>query len=118
MNTIPPVLSIDSSCAKALQLTKKQLLQAGLRLVQTFDLYTARLDVYACSCPNHGTEECDCQMIVLLVYGGVAEPATLILHGNDGNTWISVTDHPLHRVDETLMTSLLQALESLASPGL
>jgi hypothetical protein len=115
MNAISPFLSIDSSCDEALQLVKKKLVQAGLRSVQTFDLHTARLSVHDCSCPNHGAEDCDCQMIVLLVYGAAVEPATLILHGNDGKTWISVTDDPLHRIDEKLMTSIRQALEGQKS---
>jgi len=112
MNSFSPFLSIDSSCDETLQLTTKQLLKAGLRPVQTFDLHTARLTLHNCSCPNHGTEDCDCQMIVLLVYGEVAEPATLILHGNDGKTWVSVTDGPLYRANTKLMTSIRQALES------
>lgn len=112
MNTFSPFLSINSPCDKALQLTKKQLSQAGLRPVQTFDLHAARLALHGCSCPNHGTEECDCQMIVLLVYGDVPEPATLILHGNDGKTWVSMTDGPLYRADAKLMTSIRQTLES------
>lgn len=112
MTILSPFLSIDSSCDKALRLARKQLSQAGLSTVQTFNLNTARLGLHSCSCPNHGTEECDCQMIVLLVYGEVTEPATLILHGNNGKTWISVADTALHHVDAKLMTSIRQALES------
>lgn len=117
MTTLSPFLSIDSSCDQALQMTKKKLSQAGLRPVQTFDLHTARLGPHGCSCPNHGTEECDCQMIVLLVYGDVDEPATLILHGNDGKTWVSVTDSLLHCTDARLITNIRQALESHTVSG-
>jgi hypothetical protein len=115
MTTLSPFLSIDSSCDQALQMTKKQLSQAGLWTVQTFNLNTARLGPHSCSCPNHGTDECDCQMIVLLVYGEVAEPATLILHGNNGKTWISLADTALQAVDAKLMTNIRQALESQVS---
>jgi len=111
---ISPSLSIDFSCNEALQLTKKHLIEAGLRPVQTFDLHGARLVHDGCTCPNHGTAECDCQMIILLVYGEIAEPATLILHGNDGKTWVSVTNDPLHLPDQKLMSSLQRALEGLA----
>ena len=115
MTTLSPFLSIDSPCDQALQTTKKVLSEAGLWTVQTFNLNTARLGVHHCSCPNHGTEECDCQMIVLLVYGDSAEPATLILHGNDGKTWISIADTTLQAVDTKLITRIRQALESLVS---
>ena len=111
MNTLSPFLSIHAPCDEALQLTKQQLSEAGLRPVQTFNLHAARPGLHGCSCPNHGTDECDCQMIVLLVYGEVAEPATLILHGNDGQTWVSVTDNPLQRTDKMLMSNIQQALE-------
>lgn len=90
MTTLSPFLSIDSPCDQALQRSKTKLSQVGLSTVQTFNLTTARLGMHNCSCPNHGTEACDCQMIVLLVYGNVAEPATLILHGNNGKTWLSL----------------------------
>jgi hypothetical protein len=80
MTMLSPFLSIDSSCDQALQATKTKLSQAGLLAMQTFSLSTARLGRHNCYCPNHGTDACDCQVIVLLVYGEAAEPATLILH--------------------------------------
>ncbi|MDK0575351.1 hypothetical protein P6P35_16025, partial [Clostridium perfringens] len=80
-------------------MTKTQLSEAGLSAVQTFNLNAARLGLHNCCCPNHGTEACDCQMIVLLVYGEVHEPATLILHGNNGQTWISIADSASQRGD-------------------
>jgi len=112
-----PTLSIDSPCDEALQLTKKHLTEAGLRPVQTFDLQRARLIQHGCTCPNHGTADCDCQMIVLLVYGDVAEPATLILHGNDGKTRVSVTDDPLHHSDQELLARIRQVLENQLPAG-
>ena len=110
MNT-SPFLSVNHPCNEALQWTKKQLLQADLRPKQTFDLHTARLAMHDCTCPNHGTDECDCQMVVLLVYGKAAEPVTLILHGNGGQTWLSIADNPQQRADAKLINSIRQALE-------
>jgi hypothetical protein len=115
MTTLSPFLSIDSSCDQALQATKTKLSQVGLSAVQTFNLTTARLGVHNCSCPNHGTEACDCQMIVLLVYGNVAEPATLILHGNNGKTWLSFADTLLQPINAGLMTSIREALDGLSA---
>lgn len=127
---ISPFLSINQPSDEALQWTKQQLSQASLRVVQTFDLHTARLAMHDCPCPNHGTEACDCQMVVLLVYGKVADvstglntsvstlpmvvntsPATLILHGNDGQTWVSIANDPQQRTDAKLINSIRQALE-------
>jgi hypothetical protein len=110
MNT-SPFLSINRPCDEALQWAKKQLSQAGLRPIQTFDLHAARVGMHDCSCPNHGTNKCDCQMVVLLVYGKAAEPVTLILHGNNGQTRLSIADDPRQRADAKLITVIQQALE-------
>jgi hypothetical protein len=104
-----PFLSVNYPCDKALQWTKKQLLQADLRAVQTFDLHTARVGPHDCPCPNHGTDDCDCQMVVLLIYGKAAEPVTLILHGHDEQTWFSIADNPRQRADPKLMIGIKQA---------
>lgn len=88
---ISPFLTLSRNCDQTVQWVQQQLLQAHLRSVQTFDLHAARVASHDCECPNHGTEQCDCQMVVLLIYGSTEEPATLILHGNDGKTWLSLT---------------------------
>ncbi len=105
-----PFLSVNHPCDKALQWTKNQLLQANLRAMQTFDLHTARAGLHDCPCPNHGTNECDCQLVVLLVYGKAAEPVTLILHGHDDLTWFSISDNLRQQADPKLMTVIQQAL--------
>lgn len=118
---ISPFLSVGQSCDETLQWTKGQLLQANFRFVQTFDLHAARVGLHDCSCPNHGTDACGCQMVVLLVYGKSAEPATLFLHGNDGQTWLSIADDPHQRADAKFLQAIRQALESdlstRVSPG-
>ena len=112
---ISPFLSVNHPCDEALRWTKKQLSRAGLRAVQTFDLHTARAGLHDCPCPNHGTEVCDCQMVVLLVYGETPQPATLILHGNDGQTWFSMADNPSQRADISLSANIHRALEIKAT---
>ena len=109
--TTSPFLTIDLPCDKALQMAKRKLSLVGLRALQTFDLHTARHALHDCPCPNHGTEDCDCQMVIVLVYGNGAEPATLILHGNDGQTWFSMADNPSQRADQTLIAHIQRALE-------
>lgn len=109
--TTPSFLTVDLPCDMALQAAKKKLSQTGLRALQTFDLHTARLAQQECPCPNHGTEDCDCQMVVLMVYGETPEPATLILHGSDGQTRFSIADDPSQRADRKLVASIKQALD-------
>lgn len=111
---ISPFLSIRYPCDQALDWVNQQLSRANFRPVQTFDLQEARTGSNPCPCPHHGTDKCDCQMIVLLVYGMTGEPATLILHGNDGETWLSfgATLQPLS--DPGLVPSILKALETVS----
>lgn len=92
MMSTSPFFTVDQPCDRALQWANERLGKAGLRTMQTFDLHTARASSHACLCPHHGTEQCDCQMVVLLVYGAASEPETLILHGSDGKTWLSLAN--------------------------
>ena len=110
---VSPFLSINHPCEETLRWSREQLTRAGLRPVQTFDLHAARVASHDCPCPNHGTNECDCQMVVLLVYGKADEPMTLILHGNDGQTWLSLADVPQQRSDAKLSVEIKQALEKI-----
>lgn len=89
---ISPFLTVGRTCDQTLPWVQQQLTRAGLRTVQTFDLHAARAALHDCRCPNHGTDQCDCQLLVLLVYGALEEPVSLIMHGNDGQTWISVSE--------------------------
>lgn len=52
-------------------------------------------------------------MIVLLVYGEAPEPETLILHGNNGQTWISIADFAVQRVDTKLVERIRDVLEEI-----
>lgn len=111
MNALSPFLSVDRSCEETLQWLSQRLSRAGFRTLQTFDLHDARFAVTDCACPHHGTDQCDCQMVVVLIYGKAEEPATLMLHGNDGQTWLSLVDTPLQHPDPSLQSSIEQALQ-------
>ena len=107
---ISPFLSTNCPCDEALPRVSKQLKDAGLRTVQTFDLHSVMSGMHGCSCINHGTEECDCQMVVLLVYGSASEPETLILHGDNKRTWISLGDTVLQNPNHQLQVRIQKAL--------
>ena len=111
MNMLSPFLTLNCSCDEALQWSSKNLMQSGLRVMQTFDLHTARHALEDCPCPHHGTSECDCQMLVLLVYGETLEPATLILHGNDGQTCLSIVETPNQKTNANTLATIKNALE-------
>ena len=118
MNSFSPFFSADRPYDEVLPWLKQQLSGVGLCVMQTFDLrLTTSVQQGQCTCPHHGTDQCDCQMVVLLVYGSGPEPASLILHGNDGHTWLSLVDQPAHRPDTKIVNTIQQALEIPVSDG-
>lgn len=106
-------LTLTCDCDEALRWTRSRLARAGLRSMQTFDLHMARHALGNCPCPHHGTAECDCQMVVLLVYGAADEPLTLILHGNEGVTWVSFAEEAGRKAAAKLLGAIRHALEEL-----
>jgi hypothetical protein len=116
MAHISPFLSIDSSWEKALHSIQASLSEAGFSTVQTFNLHATQRSSQGCGCPIHGTEQCDCQMIVLLVYGEPAEPATLMLHGNHTKTWLSIPESAPPVSNPGLIDTIRKVLDSSESP--
>ncbi|HEX2990195.1 MAG TPA: hypothetical protein VHO49_05915 [Anaerolineales bacterium] len=108
---LSPFLSTGQTFNEAYQLTSERLQEAGLRFVRTFDLHTVRAGIHGCSCPNHGTEECDCQLVVLLVYKVGEQPVTLILHGEGGSTWFSTAESPSSGNNSALSAEIKRILE-------
>ncbi len=111
MNPLTPCLTADRAYDEVLPWLKQRLSQAGLRVIQTFDLAAARVEAADCPCPHHGTEKCDCQMIILLVYGRSAEPATLMLHGNHRQTWLALVNTAEQPVDPRMQSAIERAIQ-------
>ncbi len=105
------LLTIESTCDEAVHWTRESLENAGLRVANSFDLQSARAASSPCTCPHHGTADCDCQMVVLLVYGSESGPATLVAHGHDGQTWLSLVETLEQRPSPYLKESIEQALQ-------
>ena len=120
MSTLMPFLVLDQTCDQVLARVNGQLTHAGFRVVQTFDLQVARLAHPDCPCPHHGTDQCDCQMVVLLIYRNQDEPATLVIHGQDGRSWVSLADPVGKRANQHLEPAirrvLTHRLSSVPSP--
>lgn len=110
MSTLIPYLTLTKPFKEIFAWTNEQLKGHGLQIEQTFDLQIARLSHAGCSCPHHGTDQCSCQMVVLLVRGKSNEPLTLILHGNDGQTSFSIANFSGKRSDFDLAETVRQAL--------
>lgn len=110
MSALIPYLTLTKPFEETFAWTNEQLKGHGLQIEQTFDLQIARLSHAGCKCPNHGTDQCSCQMVVLLVRGESNDPLTLILHGNDGQTSFSIVNLSGKRSDTELAETVRQAL--------
>lgn len=81
--------------------------EAALRVYRSFDLRSARNVSNTCACPDHGTDACDCQMVVLLAYQAEGKPATVVLHGHQGRTWLQLVDAPNAELATTIEDALV-----------
>jgi hypothetical protein len=106
----PPCLVMTKGCDEAVAEVMQQLVSADLEVLRTFDLQMSRSTFMPCTCPNHGTELCDCQLVVLLVYRDKLPPTSLVAHGHDGKTWFALVDSPEQRAAPRSMAAIRQAL--------
>lgn len=110
MNDSVLFMVVNQTCDQAIGWVRNRLSEAGLQVMPTFDLKDARSAHIDCTCPHHGTEQCDCQLVVLLVYGGNRPPLSLVAHGHDDQTWFYVVDTPQQRADPRLEWTIRQTL--------
>lgn len=103
-------LILEKTSDEAMAWATRQVKEAGLQVLRTFDLQLARQAHSDCPCPYHGTDPCDCQMVVLLVYEDQFQPISLVAHSSDGKTWFSLVNTPQQRVDPRLEATIRQAL--------
>lgn len=85
-----PLLMLKNGLTDAVQQVTTALQGAGLLIIPSFDSRHTRIEKSDISCPHHGTAACNCHIVVLLVYKSKEQPATLILYGQDDDTWISL----------------------------
>jgi hypothetical protein len=108
------LLFIQRPCDEVAADLAQTFAQNGYGVNRSFDLHSARAAHANCTCPHHGTALCDCQFVVLLVYEQGNGPLTLLVHGRDGQTSVSLADDtPLTRANEQLEATILKALAIL-----
>jgi hypothetical protein len=114
------VFNFDSETATKAAIAT--LTRHGLHVVRSFDLRSALIAHDGCECPHHGTAQCDCQFVVLLVYGDAAEPVVITMHSRDDRTEARIvrdaTTIPDSRLAEVVMAALVEAAITLqAAPA-
>ncbi len=85
----------------------------GCLVVRSFDLRAALATHMDCECPYHGTAQCTCQFLVLLVYGQSGAPIAVTAHSRGAQTRMQVgqdaNSQPDPRLVELIMAALFEA---------
>jgi hypothetical protein len=110
MNSASPFVTIEKPGEETISWTIQLLENAGLQVIRTFDLRESRLSHPECPCPHHGTEACNCQISVLLIYNGGQPPASLMIHSFQDTTWLYVVDTQEQPVNQDLDLSIREIL--------
>ncbi len=107
---------LDGDGGVAARVATEALVRRGLQVVRSFDLRMARKMHTDCACPYHGTAECTCQFVVLLVYDGAGAPAVLTLHSRDAHSRVQIVQDASNQPKASLAERILAALleEALA----
>ena len=108
-----PLLKLSCIGDEAVSRVKHVLNDTGLQVLVSFDSHHVREGAVPAACPHHGTANCDCQIVILLVYDEDGQPATLMAHGQDGETWVSLAVAPGQRPPARLERKIAQALSPL-----
>ena len=104
------LLTLNLDSKNAVNRIIDRLTADGMQVIRSFDLQIARAAHVDCKCPHHGKDECDCQLVVLLVYDEQGILLTLVAHGNDNKTHFALADPPKQVQESILKNEILQAL--------
>ena len=115
MSSVSPFVTFDKPGEEIIGWVIQRLENSGFQVVRTFDLQEARLSHVDCPCPHHGTEQCDCQMMILLVYAGGHKPASILVHSFQESTWLYLVDTPEQPVDRRLEMLIQESLSMAAA---
>lgn len=102
MNSASLFMTIEKPVEDSIGRIIQQLENAGLQVIQTFNLQEARLLHSNCPCPHHDTENCNCQISVLLIYKKDKPPASVLIHSFQEKTWLYLVDTPEQTIDPKL----------------
>lgn len=116
MNNLNSILTLNQSADAATTWTTNRLREHGFEIKQTFNLKTAQVLQDECSCPHHGSKDCTCQMVILLAYTqSEQQPVTIVIHGRDGKTCLSLADSGSKAINENIIHVLMPAQSDFQS---
>ena len=104
-------MTLPATCEQTVALLSAALVRHGFRVERSFDLRSALHS--DCPCPHHGTAQCACQYVVLLVYETMTmtPPAMVSAHECDGLTRLRAeAGQPGGRLSPKLTMALDEAM--------
>ena len=101
-------LNVNSNVA--VKRVSERLSADGMQVIRSFDLQTAKDAHENCTCPHHGEDECDCQLVVILVYDDQGTLLKIVAHSKDKKTHFALIDPPDNDRERKMKIKLLQAL--------
>ncbi len=107
-----------ASCQQTVSILTATMASHGYRLERSFDLRSALHNHPDCPCPHHGTAQCTCQYMVLLVYEQATSrpPVAISLHECDGITRLRVDAGPFGgALSWSLLAAIDEALNAVLS---
>lgn len=104
------LLTLNLDSKNAVKRMMDRLSADGMQFIRSFDLQSARAAHVDCTCPHQGKNECDCQVVVLLVYDDQGTPLTLVAHSKDNKTHFALVDPPKQVQERILKSEILQAM--------
>jgi hypothetical protein len=103
---MPDLGRVPLPCNEVADQLTDQLRSHGMHVIRSFDLIAARsglVDPEGCPCPSHGTAQCNCQYVVLLVNRPGDTPQSIVAHGHGEHTVLS-----LHTQDDSVSTRQIE----------
>lgn len=103
-------LLFDCNGETAARAATDSLIRRSFRVVRSFDLHSALAAHADCECPHHGTVQCTCQFVVMLVYEESGAPVVVTVHSRDAQAQVQVVRDANARPDPRLVELVMAAL--------
>lgn len=114
MSKLTPILTLRQSTEATINWTMQRLQLNGFQVERTFDLQAARIAQDDRPCPHHGTKDCTCQMVILVVHSET-QLATVVAHGQDECTSLSLVDGTNQSINKRVFQALLPLIEAFGN---
>ena len=109
--------TVRITCDELVHLLTRALKARGYSVHRSFDLGSAKdslRESHNCLCPHHGTTQCTCQYIVLLVRTDQDVPFSIVAHVHNDGTDLSV-EHSLTTDTSALLGDILREVNPRVS---